>query len=314
MEEEHGHDHVHGHDHDHGLSARKGNTRPLFIALAITASFAIIELLGAFISGSLALLSDSGHMFTDVLALALSLGAAYMASREATESRTFGLLRVEILVALVNGAVLVVLSFVLIYEAFDRLADPHPVEGQVMLLIAMMGLVANIIGIWLLHGGSKENLNVRGAFLHMMGDLLSSIGVIVAAGIIIIFGWTQADPIISIVIGCVILYNAFSLVRQSGSILLEFAPPHVTAEQIREELLKLDGVLEVHDIHMWTLTSGVYNISLHLVVEDQMVSACSCLREEAEHLLEEKFRFAHTTIQMESETCQAGECYFNSKK
>lgn len=278
--------------------------------MAITASFALIELLGAFLSGSLALLSDAGHMLTDVLALSLSLGAAYVAGGRATESRTFGLLRVEILVALVNGTVLVALSFALIYEAFYRLGDPRPVEGGVMLLVAILGFVANIIGIWVLHGGSKEDLNVRGAFLHMMGDLLSSLGVIVAAAIILLFGWTQADPIISIVIGCVILYNAFSLVRQSGIILLEFAPPHVTAKDIREELLKFKGVKDVHDIHLWTITSGIYSISVHLVMEDQLVSTCSCLREQAEHMLRERFHFSHCTIQLESEICQAGECYF----
>jgi cobalt-zinc-cadmium efflux system protein len=204
----------------------------------------------------------------------------------------------------------VVLSFVLIYEAFDRLANPQPVQGGIMLLVAFVGLVANIVGIWVLHSGSKENLNVRGAFLHMLGDLLSSIGVIVAAVIILLLGWTQADPIISIVIGCVILYNAFSLVRQSGIILLEFAPPHVTAQEVETELLKFKGVKNVHDIHMWTLTSGIYSISVHLVMEDQLVSTCSCLREQAEFMLYEKFHFSHCTIQMESEVCQEGECYF----
>jgi cobalt-zinc-cadmium efflux system protein len=285
------------------------------MALAITFTFAVVELLGAWFSGSLALLSDAGHMFTDVLALALSLGAAYMAGREATESRTFGLLRVEILVALINGVMLVALSFVLIYEAMGRLAEPQAVKGQVMLLVALAGLAANLAGIYLLRGGSKDDLNVRGAFLHMMGDLLSSIGVIAAAGMILLLGWTQADALISIAIGCVVLYNAFMLVRQSGVILLEFAPPHVTAAEIRDELLKLEGVKGVHDIHMWTLTSGVHNISLHLVVEDRPVSACARIREMAEHALEERFHFSHSTIQVESEACDGTDCCFaNGRK
>jgi cobalt-zinc-cadmium efflux system protein len=306
------HDHAHGHDHaGHAhFEPGKGISKPLIIVLIITATFAVVELLGGLISGSLALLSDAGHMFTDILALALSLAAAIVSQREATAKQTFGYLRVEILVALANGIALIIVSLFIMYEALGRLSNPTGINSELMLIVAIAGLAANVAGIMVLRERSKENLNVRGAFLHMMGDLLSSVGVIVAAVLIFLFNWTVADPIISIAISLIILYGAARLCRQSAYILLEFTPSHIELSEVRTSMMKIPGVEDVHDIHAWTISSGVYALSAHLRVSDQPVSACSCIIKACEHLLETKYQIKHSTLQLEYKECDMGVCYF----
>ncbi len=205
-------------------------------ALVITLGFALFEVVGGWISGSLALLGDAGHMFTDVLALTLSLGAAMAAGRAPTERHTFGFLRVEILVALMNGVGLMAVSLWVLYEAVGRLQDPVQVDAGIMLLVALAGMGANLAGIAILHRGSKENLNVRGAFLHMLGDLLSSVGVIVAAVIIHLYGWNSADPVIGMGIALVIMLGAYRLVSQSVSVLLEAVPSHLNVKEVEEAM------------------------------------------------------------------------------
>ncbi|QLH74590.1 MAG: cation transporter [Methanomassiliicoccales archaeon] len=296
---------VHAH-----LPNEGGVTRPLLFAFAMTCSFAVFELIGGWLSGSLALLSDSGHMFTDALALALSLGASLIATKEPTEKQTFGFFRVEIVVALLNGIVLVVMSGFILYEAYLRYQAPHDIEAPLMLMVALVGLGANVFGFFVLRGHAHENLNVRGAFLHVLGDLLSSIGVIVAAVLIFFYDLKVADPLISIMIAVVIMWGAFGVIRQSLDVLLEFAPSHIRAEDVRQEMLRLKGVREVHDIHMWTLSSNIYSISIHVVVEDQLVSACSCIIEEIEEVLKNKFKFSHVTVQLEASACKVDNCYF----
>ena len=313
-------------DHDHGeeghgheqLPVQRAVTKPLVLALAITASFAVFELVGGWLSNSLALISDAGHMFTDVLALALSLGAAIIALREPTEKQTFGYLRVEIVAALINGMALAVLAVIIIYEAFVRFQDPQDIDAELMLMVASIGLVANLSSALVLRKHSHENLNVKGAFIHVLGDTLSSVGVIFAAVLIILFDLVEADPLISAVIGVVIFYNAIGVVRQSLNILLEFTPAHIDVEEVRAELLKVKGVNEVHDLHFWTIASGVYSMSGHIVVEDQPISSCSCIISACEEVLREKFHFSHTTLQLESTACSIDACVFrpnnNSKK
>lgn len=296
-----------GHHH-HG-----GSTRMLGYALAITTIFALVEVVGGLLSGSLALLSDAGHMFTDVLALALSLGAAVVAGRQATEKHTFGFLRAEILVALLNGIALVGISFLVLREAVVRVSHPQEVNADLMLVVAVAGTAANLLGMALLHRGSKENLNVRGAFLHMMGDLLSSFGVIAAALIIRFFGWQAADPLISVAIAVIILIGAYRLISQSVSILLEAVPEHIELREVEEAMNSVDGVLLVHDLHVWTLSSGVYALSGHVVVRDQQVSACSPVLRELEKMLEERFQIGHTTLQIESEVCPVNGCTINCR-
>ena len=314
-QEDHDHDedpaNGHGHDHSHAhFEPGKGISKPLLIVLIITATFAVVELLGGLISGSLALLSDAGHMFTDILALTLSLAAAIVSQREATAKQTFGYLRAEILVALANGVALIFISVFIMYEAVGRLSNPTGIDSQLMLLVAIAGLVANVAGIIVLRERSKENLNVRGAFLHLLGDLLSSVGVIIAAILIFLFNWTIADPIISIAISLIILYGAARLCRQSAYILLEFTPSHIELSEVRTSLITIPGVEDVHDIHAWTISSGVYAMSAHVRVSDQPVSACSCIVKACEHLLETKYQIKHSTLQLEYAECDMGVCYF----
>lgn len=291
-------------DHHH----RHGSAKVLSYALAITAAFALFEVIGGLISGSLALLGDAGHMFTDVVALALSLGAALIATRGATARHTFGLLRVEILVALINGIALVGVSILVIFEAVKRFYDPVVIDTGIMLLVALVGLGANLAGIMLLERGSKENLNVRGAFLHMMGDLLSSVGVIIAALLIRFFSWHAADPLISIGIALVIMVGAYRLISQSVSILLEAVPSHIDVKEVEEAVNDMAGVIGVHDLHIWTLTSGIYALSGHVVVQDRQVSSCSPVLRSIEEMLERRFRITHTTIQIETEVCPLNGC------
>jgi cobalt-zinc-cadmium efflux system protein len=295
---------------EHGHHHRGDSTRMLMYALAITTAFALVELVGGLLSGSLALLGDAGHMFTDVLALGLSLGASLIAGRQATERHTFGFLRVEILVALVNGIALVGISLLVIHEALGRLSDPTPVDADLMLVVAVIGMIANLFGMMLLHRGSKENLNVRGAFLHMMGDLLSSIGVIVAALLIRFFSWQAADPLIGIGIALIIMVGAYRLISKSVSILLEAAPSHIDVKEVQAAISGVEGVIGVHDLHVWTLTSGRYALSAHLVVGDRMVSDCSPIVAQAEVVLWERFHIDHTTFQLECGVCRLDHCDF----
>jgi cobalt-zinc-cadmium efflux system protein len=199
----------------------------------------------------------------------------------------------------VNGVALIFVSIYIMYEAIGRLTNPTGIDSQLMLLVAIAGLGANVAGILILRERSKENLNVRGAFLHMLGDLLSSVGVIVAALLIFLFNWTVADPIISIAISLIIMYGAARLCQQSAYILLEFTPSHIELSEVRTLLLKVPGVEDVHDIHAWTISSGVYALSAHVRVSDQPVSACSCIVKACENLLSKKYQIKHSTLQLE---------------
>lgn len=276
----------------------------MLIALAITALMTVAELIGGILSNSLALLGDAGHMFTDTLALSLSFFAIGLARRPADTKRTFGYLRAEILAALLNGAVLVGIAGFIFYEAYRRFNDPPKIEGGLMLAIAAVGLAANLAGIFFLRSAGRQNLNVKGAFLHVVSDALSSIGVIAAAGIILTTGWNYADPLISILIGTLILRGAIQLVWESVNILLEAAPRHLDASRITAEIGKVPGVRDIHDIHIWTLTSGVHAMSGHLLIEDQMVSHSAQIIAEVNQKLAQDFGIAHTTLQIECEVCQ----------
>jgi len=282
----------------------------LLMALVITLVFALVELFGGLWSGSLALISDSGHMFTDVIALALSLWAGYISTRVGKENQTFGLLRVEILVALINGVILGAVAVYIMYEAVVRIYHPETIDAGVMLIIAVIGLVANVAGVLILREDAKDNLNVKGAFLHVLGDMLSSIGVIVAALLIYFFGLTVADPVISFAISVIILYGAYRIIKQSVYILLEFAPGEIDLGRVIAEMKKVPGVVEVHDVHVWTLGSGIYALSAHVEVEDQPVSACSCILRDLERVLKERFEISHSTIQIEYQMCKGEVCVF----
>lgn len=302
----HDHEHEHGHDHAHGhgnFRSSTGGQRDLLIALSITVLMMIAEVIGGLLSNSLALLSDAGHMFTDNLALLLSFFAMKFATKPATEKKTFGFYRLEILAALLNGIVLVLISLYIMYEAYVRMIHPQPVEGQLMLIVAIIGLVANVVGAFFLFKHSHASLNIRGAYLHIVGDALASIGVVIGGVIIIYFDWYPIDPILSIIISLIIIYGSWSLVKESVNILLESVPSHIDIDTVSAEIAHVKGVREAYHIHIWAITSGVYSMSAHVLIDDQLVSGCRNIIDEIRELLSDKFNILHSTIQLECDRC-----------
>ena len=303
---EHGHGHAHGHVHDHGSA---GGRKGLLIALAITLFMMIAEIIGGLLSNSLALLSDAGHMFTDTLALSLSFFAMKFAGMPATEKKTFGFYRLEILAALLNGVTLVIISLYIMYEAYQRILNPQPVAGTLMLIVAFIGLLVNIIGALFLMRHRETNLNIRGAFLHIIGDAVSSVGVIIGGIVILYTGWYLIDPILSILIALGIIAGAIGLVSESVSILLESAPSHINIAAVAEEIASISGVREAYHVHVWTITSGVYALSAHVIIDDRPVSGSRVLLDAIRQRLTDRFKIMHSTIQLECERCdEIGSC------
>lgn len=288
--------HINSRDNSEG---KKG----LKIALLITTSVAIVEIGGGIFANSLALIGDAGHMLTDSIAITLSLLAMIIASKPPDVKRTYGHYRIEILASLINGATLVFIAGYIFYESYKRFVNPPQVKGTVMLAIASIGLLANIIGIYFLRRARRVNLNVRSAFLHMLGDTLSSIGVITAGIIIYFTGWMLVDPVVSILIGGIILKGAVELVLESSNILLESVPKGLSLEKVNDSMQRVKGVLEVHDLHLWSITSGINALSAHILIEDQRVSEGSRIINELNEVLRNKFNIRHTTLQLECNNC-----------
>ncbi len=240
----------------------------LFTVLGLTGSFMVLEAVGGWISGSLALLADAGHMLTDVGALALSLLAAWIAQRPAGETKTYGYLRWEILAALINGAALFGIAGWVVWEAIQRLQNPGPIRTGIFLTVAAAGLAVNLVSLALLHRSREGSLNLRGAYLHVMGDALGSVGALGAAGIVWLTGWTAADPLVSIALSLLILVGAWRLLRESTDVLLESVPSHVSLPEVQARISGVPGVAAVHDLHVWTVTSGMVAMSGHAVVPD----------------------------------------------
>jgi cobalt-zinc-cadmium efflux system protein len=259
----------------------------------------VAEFVGGLLSNSLALLADAAHMLTDVAALALSLFALWFAQRPATSEKTYGYLRLEILAALLNGSTLIVLSFFIFREAWHRFQEPVEIAGGLMLVVAVGGLVVNIIAAYMLHASAGHSLNVRGAYLHVLGDLLGSVGAIAAATVILTTGWTPADPLISVLVGSLILFSSYKLVRESVDVLLEAVPAHLDLEEIREEICQIPGVEMVHDLHVWTVTSGYFAMSGHARVTE--VERTREVLEAIHERMHEKFGISHVTVQVEPE-------------
>jgi len=264
------------------------------------------EVIGGILSNSLALLSDAGHMLVDALALGLSLFAITIARRPATPTKTYGYHRVEIMAALANGTTLILVSLYIFYEAYHRFLDPPAVQTPLMLLVATIGLMANLTGILLLRKVSRSNLNIKAAFWHIIGDTISSVGVIVGGVIILVTGWYIADPIIAVFIGGIILWGAVRLVSESVDILLEAAPKHIQVDKVIQTIKNVSGVDDVHDIHVWTITSGMHALSAHLRIEDQKVSQSAEIVETVSRDLARYFNITHTTLQLECGSCPTG--------
>ena len=291
------------HNHEH---ANHAAGRSLKITLGLVLVIMVAEIIGGVLSNSLALLSDAGHMLTDALALGLSLFAMNLARRPATPTRTFGYHRAEIMAALANGTILVLISAFIFYEAAQRFSALPTVKTPLMIAVAGIGLAANIIGILLLRSGRRKSINVRAAFWHVAGDTLSSVGVIIAGVIIYFTGWYIADPILAVVIGVIILWSAVRIVKESVDILLESVPPHVKIEDVSNAVKKVDGVADLHDVHIWTITSGIYALSAHLSIADQTVSQSCDIVTKVNAVLAEEFNITHTTLQLECESCPTG--------
>ena len=288
----------------YGTAAAQHSGR-LAWALGLTATYMLAEVVGGLVTGSLALLADAAHMLTDVAGLALALVAIRFAAREATSRLTYGYLRMEVLAALTNAVVLLLLTIYIIYEAYLRLVDPPEVVSGPMLAVAVVGLVVNLISMRLLAGGSSESLNVKGAYFEVLSDMLGSLGVIVAAVLIMWKGWRLADPIIGAGIGSFIIPRTFILLKQVANILMEGTPEHIDVDDMQRRLLAIPGVSAVHDLHVWTITSGMDAMSCHLVVDD-LSQGPSRLRQ-ARALLKEDFGIGHVTIQVEDEVLRSEE-------
>jgi cobalt-zinc-cadmium efflux system protein len=280
---------------------RAESRRRLGVVLGLTATVMVVEAVGGVLANSLALLADAGHMLADVAAIALALIVTHVAQRPATAERSFGLLRLEILAALANGIALVVIAIGVVLEAWRRLAAPLPVHGGLLLGVAGIGLAANLAGALVLHRGHRHSLNERGAYLHVVSDLLGSVGAVAAGAVVLATGWTAADPLISALIALLILASAWRLVRESVDVLLEAAPAHVPLARVHQRLAAVPGVRSVHDLHVWTVTSGVVAMSGHLVVADP--AQHQRVLEEAQRRLGE-LGIDHVTVQIERDpTC-----------
>jgi cobalt-zinc-cadmium efflux system protein len=283
-----------GHAHDHGHRAQ--STRALALVLGLTGAYTVCEIVGGWLTGSLALLADAGHMLGDSAALALALVAAWLAGRPATPERSFGNRRAEILAALANGVALAVIAIWVFIEAVRRLDNPREILGGWMLVVALVGLVVNAVAAIIL-SRAGDNLNVRAALRHVFADLAGSVGVIIAALVVITTGWERADAVASMAIGVLILGSSWSIVRDSVSILLEATPEGIDADEVGRRMAALEGIVEVHDLHIWTITSGFPTLSAHVLV--RRGDDCHLRRRELEQLLEREFGLEHTTLQVE---------------
>ncbi len=293
--DDHGHD---GHDHDdHGL--RSASRRSLIVVLTLVAGYTFVELIGGLASGSLALVSDSAHMFTDAAAIVLALFSMWIAEREASAERTFGYYRAEVLAALVNAISLWLIVGWISLEAYNRFTEGTEVNGAGALVIGAGGLVVNIVSALILHRSARHSLNVEGAFQHVMADLLGSVGVVVSSILIIVFDWMLADLIVSVFIGLLILVSSFRLISRVVHVLLEGTPKHIDAYKLCSEIEDLDGVTLIHDVHVWTITSGNEAFTAHVLVDPSYEGDMDLLLTRVQDIVHRNFGIGHATIQVE---------------
>ncbi len=291
------HDHHHHHGHHPG-AARADNRLRLACTLGLTLAYMVAEIVGGYMADSLSLLADAGHMFSDAAGLGLSLFAAWIAGRPPTPQHSYGYYRAEILAALANGAMLIAISILILIEAVHRLSAPEEVIGSLMAGIAAGGLLVNIIGLWILSAGRSESLNMHGAWLHLISDALGSAAALVAGGLVWALGWQWADPVASILITVLVVISAWNLVKQAIAVLMESTPAHLDVDEVLGAMITAPGVVEVHDLHIWTITSGMDSLSAHVVLEAGYEShaALDGLRA----VLHDRFAIDHITIQVDA--------------
>jgi len=303
------HDHKgHGHHHGH-LNLKKGqdnskSIKQLKRVIALTLLFMFIEGIGGYYTNSLALMSDSVHMLADTGALVLSLFAFYMSARPATDSRTYGFYRLEILAAFINGVFLVVLSLIIIWGAWVRYQEPMDIKSVEMFWISTLGLLFNLFGAWILTRGGSKNLNITGALFHVLGDALGAFGAMLAALMIYFWGWNHADAAVSVIIALIIIASSFRLILDTTHVIIEGAPHHLNTDHIRQAISKCGLVKEVHDLHVWSITSGMVSLSVHVVASEGSRHTILC---EIRNMLKEKFQIEHVTIQIEDQSLKAAE-------
>jgi|TARA_B110000196_G_C21110088_1_gene647289 cobalt-zinc-cadmium efflux system protein len=293
------HDH-HTH-HDQGVS--RNNVTRVKLALVLTGVFTLVEFAGGIISGSLALLADAGHMLTDTFALGLAAFAFHVSARPADAKRSFGYHRFQIIAAFVNGLTILFIVAWIVFEAIQRLLEPPDVIGGTMLLVAIIGLVVNVVAFVILHGGDQENLNIRGAVLHVMGDLLGSVAAVAGAIVIIRTGWMPIDPILSLLVAALLLRSAWQLTRRSAHILLEGSPEWLDVQEMREKIVAtVPAVLDIHHVHVWGLTPQHPILTMHVVLQEAPENPTAIVRRVKE-TLEAEFGVTHSTIELEVDDC-----------
>lgn len=294
-----------GHDHSHHHT---NNKIALTLSFFLISFYLVVEVIGGIMTNSLALLSDAGHMLSDAVSLGLSLFAIKMGEKKATNTKTYGYKRFEILVAFLNGLALIFISLYILWEAFHRLLTSPEVMSTGMIIISSVGLVVNIVAAFLLmKGDHHDNLNVRSAFLHVLGDLLGSIGAIVAAVLILLFGWNWADPVASIIVAFLVIVSGIRVTRDSFHVLMEGTPSNLNTEKIKEKLLTVDGIKGVQDLHIWSISSDFPALSCHIVVED--FNRYEQIMTEVKHILSHAFHIEHTTIQIDKHQDMCGHCH-----
>lgn len=305
---DHSHDHQHSHDdhgHSHSVSVTEDSKKRVLLVLLLTGSYMLVQVVGALFSGSLALLADAGHMLSDTTALALAWVAFRLAAKPADQRRSYGYGRFQILAAFINGLALFVIAFWITIEAWQRLQQPGEILAGPMLIVAIVGLLVNVAGFIILHRGNRDNVNMRGALLHVLGDLLGSVAAIVAAVVIMFTGWMAIDPILAVFVALLILRSAWDLVKRSGHILLEGTPDGVDPAQVEQSLQKIDGVQGVHHLHIWAITGEEFVASLHVQIVD--AADADTVLKAVQQQLQQQFSIAHSTVQIEREYCGAME-------
>ena len=308
------------HPRTHHTHNAADSRRRLSLVLLLTAIYMFAEVYGGWLTGSLTLLADAGHMLTDVAALTLALMAVWFSARPATSTKTFGYHRLEILAALVNGVALVVIALLIFYEAYRRWASPPIVRGNWLIVFATGGLIVNLVSARILHGRHEVDLNIRGAWLHVIGDALGSVAAIAAGVIISLRGWYAADPLFSVIIGVLIVWSSWSLIREATNVLLEGTPAHINLAAVEAAILQTEGVDNVHDLHVWTITSGREALSAHVIHTESV--APPVLLQVLRTKLHDRFGVDHLTIQMETAEfeddtfhfCHAGTACFRSER
>lgn len=282
----------------HSHSAAGASRKRLQIVLGLVVAYLVVEVVGSLITNSLALLADAGHMLTDAVGVALALLAIHFAAKPATAAKTFGYYRLEILAAVANAVLLFGVAAYIGYEAYQRFSDPPEIQSVPMLAIAGVGLAVNLVSMWLLSAGAKDSLNVRGAYLEVLGDMLGSLAVLVAGAVILLTGWTPIDPIASVVIALLIVPRTWRLLREAVDVLLQATPKGVDLDEVRAHLLRGEGIVDAHDLHAWTLTSGMHVVSAHVVIEPTANAAA--VLDEVCRCLSDDFDMEHSTIQLET--------------